>query len=91
MRQAIAARIAEAYAGPAPRTRPSTHYAIPGNWGSVSGGKWHLTHSEQPDPRRDETALCGLTFRPLNVCWGEAPPTNDHYVCLRCLAGARDV
>lgn len=55
-------------------------------WASVKGGKWHRTAVTQPSFMRDETALCGITFRPLNVTWDdEEPPTTQRHRCVRCL------
>lgn len=58
------------------------------SWGSVEGGKWHVTLDAEPSFMRDEQSLCGLTFRPLNVTWHEQPPTNPHYICKHCLRAA---
>ena len=61
----------------------------PGSWASVPDGKYHRTVSEKPDWRRDEQSLCGLTFQPRNVSWNEAPPTNNRWLCMKCLAKHR--
>lgn len=67
------------------QTMPTTDKVVPGNWVSVRGGKWHLATSERPEPTREETAVCGVKFYPLNVTWGEAPPTIDYWVCKKCV------
>lgn len=65
----------------------TTSNVVAGNWASVRGGKWHLIPGNNPPAFRQEIkSLCGITFEPLNVTGGEAPPTNDHYVCKHCIA-----
>ena len=54
------------------------------SWASVKDGKYHATVSEKPQWDRDEESLCGLTIRPRNVTWGEAPPTNRNHICAHC-------
>lgn len=65
----------------------TTHLVVPGNWVSVSGGKWHLlaTDSVPQEFNEQVTARCGATFAALNVTGGEAPPTTDYYICKRCV------
>ncbi len=64
---------------------PTRNNVVPGNWGSVQDGKWHLLSGGIPTSFSDKVASrCGLTFEPFNVTGGEAPPTNDHYICLHC-------
>lgn len=59
---------------------------VPGNWASVRGGKWHLLPGVAlPNFREDATSLCGVTFEPLNVTGGEAPPTHDAHICAHCV------
>jgi len=65
---------------------PTRDKVIPGNWASVQGGKWHVVTQDRPAFRQLATSLCGLTFEPFNVTRGEAPPTNDRYICCRCTA-----
>lgn len=63
---------------------------VPGNWASVRGGKWHLLPGAWVEPIgriQPMTSLCGVTFTPLNVTGGEAPPTNDYYICKHCVKG----
>lgn len=69
---------------------PTTNLVVPGNWASVKNGKWHIATTEKPDPRQKATSLCGLSFYPLNVTWGEAPQTNDYHVCTRCAAATAE-
>jgi hypothetical protein len=66
---------------------PTTLLVVPGNWASVKGGKWHLLPGTWVEPDGllgAMTSLCGVTFTPLNVTGGEAPPTNDYWICARC-------
>jgi hypothetical protein len=64
-------------------------WAASKSWASVRGGKWHVTVADKPEWTRDETAICGLTFRPLNVTWAEAPPTSLRHLCAHCVAAAQ--
>lgn len=57
----------------------------PYSWASARNGKWHRTVTEKPSWTRDETALCGITFRPVNVTWSEEPPTTERFKCKHCL------
>ena len=71
----------------------TTLMVVPGNWASVKGGKWHIL----PGPYREDeirdailqgrpvTSKCGTRFVPLNVTGGGAPPTNDHWICVKCV------
>lgn len=65
---------------------PTRDKVVPGNWASVSGGKWHLVTDHEPGGPNLAHSLCGLAFYPGNVTWGEAPPTNDYHICARCTA-----
>lgn len=67
---------------------PTSHLVVPGNWASVKGGKWHLLASDTvPQSFREHvTSQCGVAFEPLNITGGEAPSTNDFYICKRCVA-----
>ena len=59
-------------------------------WISARNGQWHRATVAEPTFTRDETAACGMTFRPLNVTWnGEQPPTRARFMCQRpgCAAG----
>jgi hypothetical protein len=70
---------------------PTTLLVVPGNWASVKGGKWHLaTGTYTPKSFREAvTSECGIRFTPLNVTGGEAPPTNDYWICSKCIRAAR--
>ena len=64
---------------------PTRNLVVPGNWASVKGGKWHLVPgTETPSWRNVTTGKCGVRFEPLNVTGGDAPPTNDHFICSKC-------
>lgn len=54
------------------------------SWASARNGKWHRTANPEPSWARDETALCGITFRPLNVTHHEEPPTRPQHICKHC-------
>jgi hypothetical protein len=64
---------------------PTRNLVVPGNWASVKGGKWHLIPgNEMPTWQATTTSKCGIRFEPLNVTGGEAPPTNDYWICSKC-------
>lgn len=65
---------------------PTRDKVVPGNWASVQRGQWHLLSTDAvPQNFRDNvTSRCGITFAPFNVTGGEAPPTNDNYICGNC-------
>jgi hypothetical protein len=66
------------------RQGPTRNLVVPGNWASVQSGKWHLVTKDKPQFREPVTSLCGVRFEPQNVTWGDAPPTNDYYICAHC-------
>lgn len=63
-----------------------TSLIVPGNWTSVSGGKWHLLATDRvpESPLETVVARCGANFQQLNVSGGEAPPCTDYHVCKHC-------
>jgi hypothetical protein len=57
---------------------------VAAGWISASGGKWHRATVSEPTWSTEQTAACGMTFRPRNVTWhGEKPPTVDLWKCKR--------
>ena len=67
---------------------PTRNLVVPGNWACVEGGKWHIlaTDAVPQSFRESVKSRCGVAFETLNVTGGEAPPTNDYYICKRCIA-----
>jgi hypothetical protein len=65
---------------------PARLLVVPGNWASVKGGKWHLISTDvtADNFREPVTSRCRIRFVPLNATGGEAPPTNDYWICAKC-------
>lgn len=54
------------------------------------GTVWHIAVNGQPKWGPTPTR-CGKTITAYNVTWeGEPPPTNDLYVCAKCVAWVRN-